>query len=483
MPHAKSVSIQHADRIQEEVRRWLAHSNSNIHMMGVGGIGMAGLAYLLAQQGHHVSGCDAGAPRTLGWLDANGVRVLRGGHDPAHLAQAEWAVFSPALPPGHPERLEALRRNIPLFRRGEVLPTLAEQWKSIAVAGTHGKTTTASMLAHLLRETGTQPSWCIGGELPPDNAPAGKGAQDGYLVLEADESDGTLIHYHPDISIVTNIEFDHKEHFDSLDSFAECFACLVKQTRGTALVCADDPMAAGLRKQHRNIMTYGIRERADIRADNIQLTPEGCSFIFHSEPSALSMPVHLPLPGLHNVSNALAAMQAALLAHENSAPEAFAKALATFALPKRRFETLLHTDTLHVIGDYSHHPTEIKALISAARQTNPRRILAVFQPHRYTRTQTLGREFPAAFEGVAELILTPVYAASEDVIPEGTSNALLKHFNALGSLPVTLVDSLEAAAHAIHSKARPGDMILLIGAGDVETIGRMLAARAQPPHQ
>ncbi|HAL92524.1 MAG TPA: UDP-N-acetylmuramate--L-alanine ligase, partial [Verrucomicrobia bacterium] len=374
---------------REEVRRWLRLPGSRVHLMGVGGIGMAGVARLLAARGLQVSGCDSGSPRTMDWLRSCGIPVATG-HDAAHLEGVDWAVYSPALPPDHPERAAAEKNGIPLFCRGQVLPVLAEQGKTIAVSGTHGKTTTSSMIAHILRRCGVDASWCIGGELPPDGSPAGVGRSE-WLAIEADESDGTLAHYFPEIAVITNIEFDHMEHFASKEAMVDCFRAFARQAK-TVVFCADDPEAARIGAEARGF-SYGFSPAADYRAKDLEPGPAGTCF------AVRDIVVALPLPGRHNVLNALAALAAC--GRCGIGLDAAGKALESFALPKRRFEPVAEGRGIRVIADYAHHPSEIRALIDAAKQAGAERIWAVFQPHRYTRTLALGADFPPAFDGVA----------------------------------------------------------------------------------
>jgi UDP-N-acetylmuramate--alanine ligase len=455
---------------RDELRRRLAAPPSRVHLMGIGGIGMAGLARLLAARGHAVSGCDGAEPRTLAWLRSCGIPADVG-HAPSHLDAADWAIYSPALPPGHPERREAERRGIPLYRRGQVLPVLAESWQTVAIAGTHGKTTTSSMVAHLLRACGVDASWCIGGELPPHGAPAGVGASP-WLVLEADESDGTLAHYAPHVAVVANVEFDHMEHFPTREAMLDCFRAFARQARH--LVCgADDPQAARLAADF-GAHTAGFAPSAHYRAQDPDFLPDGTRFILRA-PQGPPLPVHLPLAGRHNVLNALAALAACDRCGVDL-PRACA-ALASFALPRRRFELVAHARGVRILADYAHHPSEIRALVDAARQAGAPRIRAIFQPHRYTRTLALGPDFPPAFHGVADLVLAPVYPASEPPLPGGTSANLLAHFRSHPDIPVQLADDLPDAARLIASRWQPGDWILLVGAGDVESLAPPLKAR------
>lgn len=457
---------------RQEIRRWIGAPGVCVHLMGVGGIGMAGVARLLAAKGQKVTGCDGGAPRTMDWLRSCGIPTTTG-HDAAHLNGIDWAVYSPALQPEHPERVAAEQKGIPLFRRGHVLPVLAESWKTIAVSGTHGKTTASSMIAHVLRACGRDASWCIGGELPPDGAPAGVGTSE-WLVIEADESDGTLAHYFPEIAAITNVEFDHMEHFDSKEAMVDCFRSFARQAK-TVIFCADDPEAAriGAAVDGRS---YGFGEEAAFRADILEAGPSGTQFSVHA-PGGRVATVSLPLPGRHNVLNALAAL--AVCDGCGIAWEAACAALASFALPKRRFEPVAEACGIRVLADYAHHPSEIRALIAAAKQAGAGRIWAVFQPHRYTRTRALGADFPPAFDGVAGIVLTPVYAASEPPLAGGTSEDLLKHFWRHAGAPAELAKNLNDSADLVAARWKPGDWVLVIGAGDVEDVGPMLKKKLE----
>ena len=452
---------------REEIRRWIRTPGARVHLLGVGGIGMAGVARLLAAKGLAVTGCDGGAPRTLAWLRSCGIPATTG-HAPAHLAGIDWAIFSPALQPGHPERVAAEKTGIPLYRRGQVLPVLAESWKTVAVSGTHGKTTTSAMIAHVLRTCGADPSWCIGGELPPAGAPAGIG-QSEWLAIEADESDGTLAHYAPEIAVITNVEFDHMEHFDSQEAMIECFRAFARQAKAVVF-CADDPEAAKIGAETGGT-SYGFAPGAGFRGEILEAGPAGTRFAVRGQAVAL------PLPGRHNVSNALGALAACDRC--GIALDAAAAALASFALPKRRFELVAEARGIRIVADYAHHPSEIRALIDAAKQAGAERIWTVFQPHRYTRTVALGAEFPPAFAGVAGVILAPVYAASEPPLAGGSSEDLLKHFWRQGGAPAELAKNLAEAADFVAARWKSGDWVLVVGAGDVEDVGPLLKEKLE----
>lgn len=457
---------------REGIRRWIGTPGARVHLMGVGGIGMAGVARLLAAKGLAVTGCDGGAPRTMDWLRACGIPATTG-HGAGHLQGVDWAVYSPALQPGHPERVAAEERGIPVYRRGQVLPVLADSWKTVAVAGTHGKTTTSAMVAHILRACGADPSWCIGGELPPDGAPAGVGGSE-WLVIEADESDGTLAHYFPETAVITNIEFDHMEHFTSKEAMVDCFRAFARQAK-SVVYCAEDPETARV-GAGENGVSYGFEGRANFGAEFLEAGPGGTRFTVRA-PGGRAAAVSLPLPGRHNVLNALAALAACDRC--GIALAASCAALGTFALPKRRFELVAEARGIRILADYAHHPSEIRALIDAAKQAGAGRIWAVFQPHRYTRTLALGADFPPAFEGVAGVILAPVYAASEPPLAGGAAEDLLKHFWRHGGAPAELAKGLAEAAGLVAARWRPGDWVLVVGAGDVEDVGPMLKKKLE----
>jgi UDP-N-acetylmuramate--alanine ligase len=462
----------------EQIDAMVARGAGHVHMMGACGIGMAGVAYLLRSRGFSVSGCDVALNRQSEWLEARGIPVAVP-HAADHIDDTvEWLVRSTAVPTSNEEVQAALTRGVLTSRRGEVLPALLAGLESVAVAGTHGKTTTSTLIAQLLRGAGHDPWWCIGGESHALGGVAGAG-QGAAIVVEADESDGTLAYYHPEIAVVTNIEFDHMEHFASEAEFEACFETFISQTRRCVVYCADDERAARLCEGLPKGRSYGFCEAAELRGE--LLTADGNGFpqlrvIRGGE--ALGV-VSLPVPGHHNALNALAAIGVCL--ELGLSFDAIARAMAGVALPKRRFEVVCQTKGVTVVSDYAHHPSEIAALIQTARQQHSGRLLAVFQPHRFTRTRALGAAFPPAFSGVDQLVLTPVYAASEQPLAGGRSGDLYAQFRAGGSAApgdaptdapeVLLATSLDQAWGYLRRELRDGDMLLVIGAGDVEKIG------------
>jgi UDP-N-acetylmuramate--alanine ligase len=398
-----------------------------IHMIGIGGIGMAGLALLLKERGHCVTGCDEQDNRQTAWLREKGISVLTG-HDPSHLADAEWIIRTTAVPDDHSEVVNAA---VPVSRRGEVLPALLRDRFTIAVSGTHGKTTTTSMIAQILGC-----GYCIGGEVPGF---AGVARDGEIMVVEADESDGTIANYHPDIAVITNIEYDHMEHHASVEAFEACFKTFIANTKQKIVYCAEDPAAARLCKNNPKAVPYGIQV-------------SGFRF-------------QVSLPGRHNQLNACAALE---VAKEWKSEAEIFQALEKIKPVRRRFEKVFQGEYT-IISDYAHHPTEIRTLVQTARETlKPERLLGVFQPHRYTRTKALLADFPPAFQGLDKLWLLPVYAASEKPLTGGTADDLFRTFPTTGSPELKSFETLEKAWQDIERELCAGDVLLIIGAGDIE---------------
>ena len=464
--------------------RSLIADKAAVHMVGVGGVGMAGVALLLRARGLRVSGCDTARGALAASLEAAGI-AFQEGQAAGHIAGSgvAWVVRTPAVREDCDELAAARAAGLPVFRRGEVLPALlAEYGCSVAVAGTHGKTTTTTLITQILRAAGRDPSWCIGGESVPLGAVAHAGAG-GVMVAEADESDGTLALYHPSIAVVTNVEFDHMEHFESVESFEACFATFMASAGRRVVYCGDDPRARRLGAAAAHGFRYGFAPESALRGAPAE---DGRTMRVYRE-GALLGDLPLVLPGTHNALNLLAATAVCL---ELGLPFAeVAAAGSALALPRRRYETIGDRGGIRVISDYAHHPTEIAALVQTARREHAGRLLAVFQPHRYTRTAALGADFPAAFAGVDLLVLTPVYAASEPPLDGGMACDLYAHFRALagGAVPQPLLaTSLEQAWAFLCREWRDGDWLLVIGAGDVEKIAQwartaMEAAEAVPP--
>lgn len=475
------------------------------HFVGVGGVGMAGLAWLLHRLGCDVSGCDAKPDAaTCAWLRAAGVRVP-GAHDPAHLAaeKPDLVVRTPAVHDDNPELAAARAAGIPVVARGELLAGLSARFRTAAVCGSHGKTTTSTFLAAILRDLAPERTWwCIGGTSggtavagAPAAAPGARPeAAAALLVAEADESDGTLARYRPALLVVTNVDLDHVDRFPSVAAFEEVFRRAIDRTAGPVVYGADHPRAAALARAsgHDPIVSFGFSPEADFRI--LDWTPDGAGGQRFSlavpapapggaaaaggsgEPSPVRL--HLPVPGRHNALDAAAAIAAA--AALGFPPEAAARALErTAALPARRFERIGSPAGFEVVSDYSHHPSEIRALVETARGVPHKRIVGVFQPHRYTRTKTFLADFPPAFAGLDELVLCPVYAASEPPLPGGSAADLYAAFRtaAAPGVPVPVyARSLDEAADWFRFNLREGDLVLVVGAGDVDALAPIVAA-------
>lgn len=456
---------------EADAARKRLNAGGAVHLMGIGGVGVAAVAHLLADRGFEVSGCDAVPNRCTERLAARGVRIFDG-HDPAHLTPApDWLIRSAAVPEDHPEVRAALRAGIPVSRRGEALAALVGLGPSVAVCGTHGKTTTTAMLIHIFRAAGLPPSFAIGAELETPGLVAGTGASP-WLVVEADESDGTLALYHPRSTVVTNVDLDHLEHFRDLDEFHGVFAAVIRQTAGAVCWCRDDAAAARLAAGRANTIAFGFDSAAEVRAERRRTRGMAQEFDAFAFGRALGT-VRLPIPGEHNVRNALGAVAAAAAA--GIEPAAAAAALASFRLPRRRLDIRLRRPDLCILTDYAHHPAEIRALLAAIRDAfDCRRLIAVFQPHRYTRTRAMLAEFPPAFRGVDQVILTPVYAASEAPLPGGAAEDLLAEFHRQGATGARLAANFDEAWDWMSAARQPGDLFALVGAGDIE----MLADRA-----
>jgi len=468
---------------------WENSGGSSVHLLGICGVGMAGLAYLLARRGWQVSGCDACPNALAEWLRASGVAVADG-HSPGHLTPLpSRIIITPAVPADNPERATAHAQGLPIFRRGEVLAQILSDGQGVAVCGSHGKTTTACFTAHLFQELGLGPDWCIGGFTKRLGAVAGGTqathgvtAAPNILVAEADESDGTLALYHPDVTVLTNIDWDHAEHFRNEEELLDCFRTVVRQTRKGVAVCHDHPRARGavMGNTHVPALTFGFTEGADVRAAAIRDAGAACDVWYQGENWG---PLALGVPGRHNILNALGAATAALLMGQP--PERVFAALpaACAELPGRRFEEVGTLGGIRFVADYAHHPQELRAAIGMAREQAPGRLVVVFQPHRYSRTLALGALFPEAFEEADEVILLPVYAASEKPLLGGESSDLYAHFRAreserrnqgkdnTASRPfprtVALARSLDEVWGYLGRALRAGDFVLIAGAGDV----------------
>jgi len=464
---------------KQQLIDFLAAQPRRVHFVGISGVGMSGLAKLLLQQGHRVSGSDAapnGLADTLRQLGA----TVYAGHDAAFLpADAELVVFTSAVSETNPECRAARQRGVPCARRGLLLAALMNHRYNVAVAGTHGKTTTSSMIAHILKSSGCAPSYCIGAHVPVlgSNAELGAGK---YFVAEACESDGTLIQFAPEYAVCLNIEADHLDHHHTMDRLVATFEALFRNTRLAVFYCADCPRASALASRARQAISFGLAESADYRALGVRPTTRGSQFTVACRGKKICT-IELIVPGEQNVVNALAAVT---VADQLGVPlDKIAAALRSFGGAQRRFERKWDSHGVMVVDDYAHHPTEIRATIAAARTLGLQRIVVAFQPHRYTRTQALREQFASAFVGADKLFLTDVYAASETPIPGISGKTIYEAVVATGQGNVVYEPSLEKLPALLLAEVQRGDLLLVMGAGNITKVAAAVAdalARSKP---
>jgi UDP-N-acetylmuramate--alanine ligase len=450
-----------------------------IHFVGIGGIGMCGIAELLHNQGYRVTGSDLREGATVARLRALGVPVAIG-HDARHVGGADVLVHSSAVRRDNPELAAAARRKIPVIPRAEMLAELMRLKDGIAVAGTHGKTTTTSLVAHVLDAAGLDPTAVIGGRvLAPGADPTGARLGRGdLLVAEADESDGSFLRLAPVIAVITNIDPEHLDHYGSFEAVQDAFVAFANRVPfwGVAVLCLDHPgVQAVLPRMSRRTTTYGFASQADLEAVDVVHEGQGMRFGVRRRGTGPLGEVRLRLPGRHNVQNALATLAVAL---ELDVPFArAAEALASFVGIERRFETKGAARGVRVVDDYGHHPAEIRATLAAARALHPGRIVVVFQPHRYTRTRDLFDDFTTCFNDADRLIVTSIYAAGEDKIPGVESASLVEAVRAHGHRDARFVPELDGVLEALPRELEAGDLVVTLGAGSVSGLGpRLLRA-------
>jgi UDP-N-acetylmuramate--alanine ligase len=446
-----------------------------VHLVGVGGAGMSGLARLLLAAGHRVTGSDRSESATLGALRSLGAE-LWAPHDATRLGRPDLVAASTAIRATNPELVAARILDIPVLGRAQLLALLMAGRTGIAVAGTHGKTTTTGMVVAILEAAGLDPSFAVGGDFKASgiNAAAGTGP---HFVAEADESDGSFLELHPTVAVVTNVEADHLDHWGDLASVAAAFRAFVGQlpAGGTAVLCADDPGALALAPAAPcPVVTYGFAVAAEVRGEVLALDGRGARFAVAAGGERLGEAA-LIVPGRHNVVNALGAIAAARAV---GAPfEAAAAALAGFTGAARRFHLRAEAGGVTLVDDYAHHPTEVAASLAAARLGPWKRVVAVFQPHLYSRTRLFAAEFGRALAGGADLVVvTDVYAAREDPEP-GVDGALVAGAarRARPDLDCVYEPDRAALAARVAALLQPGDLVLTLGAGDITTLADELA--------
>jgi len=450
-----------------------------IHFVGIGGIGMSGIAEVMHQLGYRVQGSDASDSYVVEKLRKQGIPVSIG-HSPDNLGDAAVVVCSTAIKETNPEVQSAAERRLPRVRRAEMLAELMRMQKTVAIAGTHGKTTTTSMIAALLDSGGLDPTVINGGIINRYGSNARLGKSE-WWVIEADESDGSFLRLDGTIAVVTNIDPEHLEHYGDFDAVKDAFVEFVENVPfyGLAVLCVDHPEVQNIigRVRDRRIVTYGFSALADVRADNVAPVPGGSRFdavILGREGERRTIEdVQVPIPGRHNVQNALAAIAVAI--ELGISDEQIVTGFQRFDGVKRRFTRVGEVGGAVVIDDYAHHPTEIRAVLAAAREGAEGRVIAVMQPHRYTRLEALMDDFQSAFNDADVVFVAPVYAAGEEPLDGVDSNTLVEGLRAKGHRMVRAVSDLEDLCKALRDLAAEGDMVICMGAGDITKWAAALA--------
>ena len=446
-----------------------------IHFVGIGGIGMSGIAEVLLNLKYTVTGSDLNVTDTTQRLGALGARIFQG-HREEHIGNADVVVISTAVRSNNPEVQEAHRRGIPVIPRAEMLAELLKMKFSVAISGSHGKTTTTSMISTILAHGGLDPTMVIGGKLGSigSNAKLGDGA---IIVAEADESDGSFLKLSPNLAVITNIDREHLDHYQDIDEIKDAFLRFANSVPfyGVTVLCTDnDHVREILPKIKRKVLTYGINEPADYRAEGIRPEKRGSRFEVMERNVPLGEVV-LNVPGRFNVANALAAI--AVAREFDLSFESIRKGITLFTGAQRRLEVKASVNGVTIVDDYGHHPTEIRETLGAAKQVWPNRLIVVFQPHRFSRTQALFPEFTECFEKADELILMDIYAAGEDPIAGVSTGGLQESLIARGQKNVLHIQAFDNIVEHLASMVRPKDTVLTLGAGNVWKIGEALAER------
>ncbi|RVT53591.1 UDP-N-acetylmuramate--L-alanine ligase [Rubrivivax albus] len=466
----------------------MKHAVKHIHFVGIGGAGMSGIAEILHNLGYTVSGSDQGDSAVTRRLAGLGIRVALG-HDASHIGTAEAVVTSTAVKGDNPEVIAARARRVPVVPRAVMLAELMRLKQGIAIAGTHGKTTTTSLVTSVLAEAGLDPTFVIGGKLESAGANSRLGAGD-YIVVEADESDASFLNLTPVLSVITNIDADHMDTYGhDLTKLRSAFVDFLHRMPfyGAAILCGDDPgVRAILPMVSRPLVTYGFGPDVQVRAVDVQALPGGQMRFTCQRRNGVAMPdlaITLNLPGEHNVRNALAAIAVATELELPDAP--IVDALRGFAGVGRRFQRYGELPTsdggrFTLVDDYGHHPVEMAAVIAAARGAFPgRRLVLAFQPHRYTRTRDCFEDFVKVMGGADALLLTEVYAAGEPPIVAADGRALARAMRVAGHTEPVFVDDVKALPQAITDFARDGDVVIVMGAGSIGAVPQQVVDRVK----
>jgi UDP-N-acetylmuramate--alanine ligase len=469
-----TTSIDRPSAPRPFTSRFKTRHTAHVHFVGIGGIGMSGIAEVLLNLGYKISGSDLKESDVTKRLAQLGARVVYG-HRGENLLDSDVVVISSAVRKDNAEVVAARQRKIPVIPRAEMLAELMRLKYSVAIAGSHGKTTTTSMVASVLNAAGMDPTAVVGGKVNVIGSNARLGKSD-LMVVEADESDGSFLKLHPSIAVVTNIDPEHMDHYRTLDALKAGFAefCNRVPFYGLNVLCLDHPNVQALLPHiEKRVVTYGTVHTADYRVEGIELDGYATKFrAFRGEDDLGAFTVKMV--GAHNAMNALAVIA---VAEELDVPlDTVRKALAEFGGVQRRFTVKGEVRGVTVVDDYGHHPAEVKATLAGARRAFGRRLVVAFQPHRYTRTHDLMSEFVSAFNDADVLFLTNIYAAGEDPIPNVTGKTLADAVVAHGHRDVTLVEKRVDLPAALASRVREGDIVITLGAGDITQVGPDLLA-------
>jgi UDP-N-acetylmuramate--alanine ligase len=461
------------------------HKIQRIHFVGIGGSGMNGIAQVLLNQGYAVSGSDLADTDVTRRLAALGGNVMLG-HRAENVADAQVVVVSTAVKPDNVERVAARELGIPVIQRAEMLAELMRPKYGVAVAGAHGKTTTTSLVATVLGEGGLDPTVVIGGRLNQYGSSAKLGKSQ-FMVAEADESDGSFLKLSPTLAIITNLDREHLDHYGSMEEIRRAFTAFADKVPffGAVILCLDDaPLQAlmpELTEHGKRIITYGFSLQADLRAEDLKLSPDGASFAASFKGEDLGR-FTVPLTGRHNAQNAMAAICVGL--ELGMTADAIRESLSGFSGVARRFERKGEINGVTVVDDYGHHPTEVSAVLAAARESfSEQRLIVVFQPHRYTRTRDQIDGFARAFHAAGTLLLMDVYAAGEAPIEGADSPALLERIKGFGHRDARLLNNHDQVLEILNQETQPGDVILTLGAGDVWRVGESFLTGAKRAQQ
>ncbi len=446
----------------------------SFHFVGIGGVGMSAIAEVMLDKGFKISGSDLKESAVVKHLRQKGAIIYKG-HAKENVEGKEAIVLSSAIHNNNPELVEAKNMGLKIFHRSDLLAYLLNNADGIAVAGAHGKTTTSSMISVVLEHAGVDPTILIGGfvDYLEGNAKLGKSS---YLVAEADESDGSFLKFYPHIAVVTNIEDDHMDHYGSMENIIKAFIQFIQnldEKNGLAVLCFDNENIRNIAdKTGRKYISYALNYQADYTACDLKFEGAKTTFTVVYKGEKLGE-ISLNVPGKHNVLNALATV--AVCRQLGLSLEEIAAGFSVFTGTKRRFQTKFKNDDVWIVDDYAHHPTEIQTTIKAAKQTNPKRLIVAFQPHRYSRTKLLKNEFGVCFKGVDLLILTDIYAASEDPIPGINGKTIVEEVKKQTGVDAVYIEKLEDIAPWLKNNMQKGDLIITMGAGDIYTVGEKLA--------